>query len=86
MLFKGAAVAAARWLRPNLCRPESQVAAAVAAAAAAAAAAQRPGPRRLRGPRRPRAEPPVRGLSRVRVHAARPAGPEEDGLQPGRAD
>lgn len=38
---------------------------------------QQPDPR----PRRP----PVRGLSRVRVHAARPAGPAEDGLQPGRA-
>lgn len=27
--------------------------------------------------------PPVRGLPRVRVHAARPAGSSEDGLQPG---
>lgn len=27
----------------------------------------------------------MRGLPRVRVHAARPAGPAEDGLQPGRA-
>lgn len=40
-----------------------------------------PGPRADPRPRRP----PVRGLPRVRVHAARPAGPAEDGLQPGRA-
>ncbi|XP_032109840.1 neuropeptide-like protein C4orf48 homolog isoform X2 [Sapajus apella] len=28
--------------------------------------------------------PPMRGLPRLRVHAARPAGPAEDSLQPGR--
>lgn len=38
-------------------------------------------PRADSSPRRP----PVRGLSRVRVHAACPAGLEEDGLQPGHA-
>ncbi|XP_044912890.1 neuropeptide-like protein C4orf48 homolog isoform X1 [Felis catus] len=62
-----------------------EVAAAVAAAAAVeCGAAGLPGPSRARRwERRPRAEPPVRGLPRVRVHAARPAGSSEDGLQPG---
>lgn len=60
---------------------------AAADAAAEHRAAGRPGPCGARHrERHPRAEPPVDGLPCFRVHAARRAGPAEDGLQSRRAD
>lgn len=59
---------------------------AAAAAAAEHRAAGRPGPCGTHHwEHRPRAEPPVDGLPCFRVHAARRAGPAENGLQSRRA-
>uniref|UniRef100_M3YHX7 Uncharacterized protein n=2 Tax=Mustela putorius furo TaxID=9669 RepID=M3YHX7_MUSPF len=72
---------------PSAAVQAPEVAVAVAAAAAERGAVGFPGPRRARRRERcPRAEPSVRGLSRVRVYAACPAGPSEDRLQPGLED